>query len=170
MNPSAEPETRLIQITKGHFALVDAEDFEVLSKNRWTWHPAGYALRVERRDGRQYCITMHRQLMGLQLAGAPAGFQVDHRNGDGLDNRRANLRVCSAQEDKRSRRKLSGKFPYKGIAKKDDEKRWLARIKVDGKLQNLGRYETPEQAARAYDEAAVRFFGEFALTNFPVIP
>jgi hypothetical protein len=97
------------------------------------------------------------------------GFVVDHINGDPLDNRKSNLRVCTQAENLRNRRKrakpTSSKF--KGVSRHtiSRQKPWLAKIKSDGKTIYLGTFETEEQAAEAYDRAALERFGTFAHLN-----
>jgi hypothetical protein len=100
------------------------------------------------------------------IAGVPDGVQVDHRDGDGLNNARSNLRPATPAEQQHNRRKQAGKYPYKGIKRYRQSERWEAEITAGGRVRYLGRFDTPEQAARAYDAAAVAFFGEFARPNF----
>jgi len=100
---------------------------------------------------------MHREIMGC-----PTKKQIDHINNDPLDNRRSNLRVCSHAENSRNRRMSSGKL--KGVLWKS-KNRWQARIRVNGNLKVLGSYLSPQDAASAYDKAAVKYFGEFANIN-----
>lgn len=103
---------------------------------------------------------MHRLLMD-----AGKGQQIDHANGDGLDNRRANLRFCTSSQNNWNS-KPKGNSPYKGISQRASGK-WYAMICRDRKHYWLGMHDTPEEAARAYDEAAKRLHGEFARLNFP---
>lgn len=102
-------------------------------------------------------VSMHRLVVG-----AEAGDVVDHINGNGMDNRRENLRIATPQENARNRRPMDGSF--KGV--KRAGKRWRAMIKVDGgKRLLIGDFDTAEKAAYAYNLAAVLHFGEFAWTN-----
>jgi hypothetical protein len=111
-------------------------------------------------------VLMHRAL--LAVAGP-----VDHTNGDGLDNRRANLRAATCTENARNvrvhRDNLAG---WKGVSKAPPRvrARWRARIWVDGRELRLGYFDDPEAAARAYDAAAREYFGAFAALNFPDNP
>jgi hypothetical protein len=95
-----------------------------------------------------------------------SGQHTDHWDSDGLNNRRGNLRPCTAAQNLSKRRKLTpSRFPFKGVLLPRGKKSYVARIKVARRFMYLGSYSTPELAARAYDEAAKRFFDEFALTN-----
>ena len=93
--------------------------------------------------------------------------QVDHINGDGLDNRRCNLRpATSAQNNANARRVRTSRSPYKGVERESSGK-WRARICPHGQRINLGLYGTAEEAAHAYDSAAREIYGEFAYLNLP---
>lgn len=152
-----------IELTRGHFAIVDAADYEWLSQFKWytfqTRHDS-YAARTVRQDGPR-TILMHRAIMD-----APQGMDVDHINGNGLDNRRANLRLATRSDNLRNRAAdKDSAVPYKGVGRKRN--RFIARIKANGKRISLGSYRTAEEAARAYDAAALKHHGEFAHLNFP---
>src|SRR5678815_2653841 len=90
---------------------------------------------------------------------------VDHKNGNGLDNRRENLRVCTQAENLANMRKHRGVSRYKGVTWDSSRRRWLAQIKNHGPNVNLGRYDSEVDAAHAYNEAALRLKGEYALLN-----
>ena len=117
---------------------------------------AGCLLRTD--DGAHRWVAMHRL-----IAGAVDGEVVDHINGDGLDNRRSNLRRCSHRENMRNRRG-HGKRPFKGVEARGN--RWRASIMLDGKAINLGRFDTAIEAAVAYDIGARERHGTFARLNF----
>ena len=154
-----------IQLTAGGIALVDDEDFErVTAEGGWYASESlntFYARRVYHLGGRSYTTrNMHNFITGLSY--------VDHINGDGLDNRRANLRPATASQNQANQRKRRDNTSgFRGVQWHAPGKRWRAVIRVKGKLHSLGYYQTPEEAALAYDVAAIKFFGEYASPNFP---
>ena len=161
-----------IQIAKGKFAIVDDEDYESLIKHKWSLsigtNRTYYAHRRKKSkeiiNGESHMISMH-----CSILKAPYGFQIDHINGNGLDNRKCNLRIASRSENQRnSQKRIDNTSGYKGVYldKGARHKRWKAQICVNSKRINLGRYHFPEQAAQAYDDAARKYFGDFARTNF----
>lgn len=138
----------------GKATLIDEADAPIAEARPWYLHSCGYAVS---HDG----TYLHRA-----LAKPPAGLQVDHVNGDRLDNRRCNLRVTTATGNSRnsgaSRRSTSG---FKGVSKTRGG-RWRAYINIQRRQRTLGVHATAELAARAYDAAAVRLYGEYARLNF----
>lgn len=170
-------------MTRNKVAIVDDEDFEFLTQ--WKWHATHsksgwYATRTDYGGGRKKeAIKMHRLLMGL-----PKGDKrlVDHHDGDGLNNQRHNLRVCNNSQNTANSKKSGGRSSqFKGVSKFTDNKKrkhkehvpkeyWKSEIRVNKKSIFLGLFPyTPEgeiAAARAYDEAAKKYFGYFSKTNF----
>jgi hypothetical protein len=148
-----------IPLINGGVALVDATDLAALNEWRWSGRD-GYAwTRIKLKSGRRE-VAMHRFIAGARL-----GQTVDHINGTGLDNRRANLRVCNTQENTRNRKRHSNNSSgYKGVIL--DGGRFRAVIMVDGKQVALGGFSSAIRAALAYDRAAAQYFGEFARPNF----
>jgi hypothetical protein len=157
---------REIPLTQGYVAIVDADDYDrVMAAGNWfavVDHHTQYAThKIRRGDGTRTKQSLHTFLTGWGI--------VDHRNGDGLDNRRANLRPASVSENAMNRGLAANNTSgFKGVSRKRN--RWQAAIKLDGNTRYLGMFATPEEAARAYDAAAREFFGEFARLNFPDSP
>jgi len=159
-------DTRLIPLTKGQFAIVDAADYDHISSLKWhavVYAHATYAMHngVMKHGCREKNILMHRLIMN-----APDGVEVDHHNGNGLDNTRNNLRFCSSSQNKWNRRKTN-KRGFKGVYFHRHSGKWHASISCRKKRYNLGYYNSPEDAAKAYDAAALRLHGEFTRLNFP---
>jgi hypothetical protein len=107
-------------------------------------------------------LYLHRLILGVNHP----KLVVDHIDGNPLNNSRENLRVCTSRENSRNMGKRTG-AKYRGVNYRKDRKTWRAVIKVDYKFIHLGTFDTAEEAAYAYDQAALRYFGEFARTNFP---
>lgn len=164
---------REVEVTKDHakiplhgrngafygYALVDLEDLHRVSGTAWTVDPRGYV--AGRPAGRKSTVTLHRWIM----FGEAKGSSVDHRDGDRLNNRRANLRECSQRENaKNTRLAKNNTSGFKGVST-TAEGRWRARITVDRKEIRLGVFDTREEAAAAYDRAALQMHGEFASPN-----
>jgi hypothetical protein len=152
-------ETRLIPLTHGLHAIVDAADFEWLSQYQWfLWGP-GYAARRVRGG----VILMHREIMK-----APPGKDVDHFNGHPSDNRRRNLRICTRSENLRNTHKRRGCLSqYKGVSVNSRHSKWIAQISFERENIKLGTFDDEAEAARAFDRAALLLFGEYAWLNFP---
>jgi HNH endonuclease len=162
--PAPEPpndEVRYIPLTKGKFAIVDASDYERLSRYKWCASSTGaqtYAYRHY--QGRT--ISMHRFLMN-----PPKGMVVDHIDGNGLNNRRSNLRVCTCQQNAYNRRPKGKSSRYKGVWWDKHNKQWIVVVRRGDLHIHLGRFDDEAEAARAYDRKAFELFGEYAYLNFP---
>ena len=144
-----------IKLTQNKIALVDDEDYKLVSERKWFFEH-GYA----RSDYKRKRLYMHRFILGIE------GKEViDHKNGDGLDNRRDNLRVCTRSQNRRnSKPNKNTSSVYKGVFK--SRNKWNASITVKYKIIRLGTFKSEIEAAVAYDKAAINFFGEFAYKNF----
>lgn len=156
-----------IPLSQGLFAIVDDEDFEALSQHRWhaarrsntVYAAAGY--RAD--DGARRVVLMHREILR-----PPKGLVVDHINRNGLDNRRENLRIATASQNQANSNSPRGTSRFKGVCWDKQLGKWRAGIKVDRRRQHIGLFHTEDDAARAYDVAAINQFGDFALLNFEV--
>ena len=154
-----EAEMKEISLTQGKSTIVDDEDYEMLveSSGWWAVNLNGNYYAQGYKYGKN--IYMHRYLLK-----PPEGMQVDHKNRNGLDNRRDNLRLATHGQNL-ANSKTHSMSGFKGVEK--NKYRFYAQISIDGKCKKLGGYDTPEEAARAYDVAALEQFGEFARINFP---
>lgn len=154
-----------IKLTRGMVALVDDEDFERINAHKWYAHKAHHGAFYAARkvwDTKKH-IAMHREIIG-----APDGKEVDHINADTLDNRRSNLRLCTTVENFHNRGKYANNTSgYKGVYWNIRHQKWYALIGLNSKLIYIGCFgQDKEAAAHAYDEAARKYHGEFARTNF----
>lgn len=157
-----------IPLTQGKVALVDDEDYDRLNCNNWYAHKESnifYALRkVSTGAGKRKTVQMHREIMGMFYGD---GRMVDHSNGDGLDNRKENLRLCTNSQNAMNKKSNTGSSSkYKGVSWKKRDKRYEVYVRANKKIIYVGSSTDETEAARMYDEAAKRFFGEFARLNF----
>lgn len=160
-----------LKISAGRFAIVDPEDYEWLAAKPWSfWVVAnktvGYAARVEIVDGKRVKCPMHR-VIAQHYGWYTDGCDIDHINGDRLDNRKCNLRVATRRQNAANRgTNKNNKSGYKGVNLYDPVRMvWRAQIMHNGKKISLGYYRTAEEAALAYNHAAKEYFGEFAHQN-----
>jgi hypothetical protein len=153
---------RAIELTRGQVVIVDDQDFLELAQYRWCYSTVGYAVRRKKMpDGKSKVVYMHREIMNPEK-----GMEVDHVNGQKLDCRRDNLRLCTSGQNKynigKKRDNTSG---YKGVWYSKQKQRWVSEIWVEKKKRYLGSFNTPEDAAIAYNAAAIRFHGDFSNIN-----
>lgn len=151
-----------IPLTQGKIALVDDEDFQELNKHKWYFHQ-GYALRnIPNGFYKQKSLSMHRQIMKN-----PEGMEIDHKDMNKLNNQKKNLRLCSLEQNIRNRGiKKTNTSGYKGVSWNKSKGKWSSKIVFKRKQIHLGDFDDPENAAHAYDNAAVKYHGEFAKLNF----
>lgn len=163
MTPSQLAALREIPLTKGKHTIVDEADYEHLSKMKWRITHNGYARHDINNSSTRACLFMHRIIMNC-----PDDMIIDHINGDKLDNRKCNLRLCTHNDNKKARnkpRKALGQYTskYKGVCLY--RKRWLAKLESNGKQHYIGMFATEKEAAIAYNNFALIYHGEFARLN-----
>lgn len=158
-------EVQLI-LVKGEICLIDFEDFFKINKNKWRMiggKGSPYVGRYKSIKGKKSIILLHRVIM------KPEKHQiVDHKNGNTLDNRKNNLRICTSSQNSFNRKtsiKKRGSV-YKGVSLDKRSGTFQARIMIEGKRICLGSYVTEKEAAIAYDKKAKKLFKEFACLNF----
>ena len=155
----------------GYRVLIDEEDYNLIKEYKWTVNAPKkanekYYVQYDfYENGVHHAILMHRLIMGCRYGDK---LFVDHINGNTLDNRKCNLRVCDIAENTRNQQKhKDSNNPYKGIKYSKRDKLWCARIQFNKKRIYIGYSKDPIEAAKAYDRKAIELHGEFAYTNFP---
>lgn len=153
-----------LPLTQGKFAVIDAVDYPVV-RRRW------YAAKIDKGfyaisktkgpRAKQKTVYMHRVIVGLENT-----KECDHRNRNGLDNRRSNLRIATRSQNEANKARV-GKSGFKGVTKASKCAGYVATVCVAGRPIRLGRFKTAEEAARRRDEEARKIWGEFAYLNFP---
>ena len=155
-----------IPLTQGKYATVDDEDYDYLMQ--WKWYALWdrntfYAVRKSPMTGQgdnRQLIRMHREILQ-----ADRGQMVDHRNGNGLDNRKQNIRFCSGSQNNYNCANYPHSSRYKGVSWKSARSRWYVGIRHRGKHVFIGSYDDEDEAGKAYDKKATELFGEFARLN-----
>lgn len=154
-----------IPLTQGKVAVIDFADFEKVRKYKWvafkgrkTWYARCSIGPIN------YKLYLHRLILN-----ARAGVQVDHRDGDGLNNTQHNLRSCSNSQNHQALqiKHVHATSRFRGVCWDKKRLLWFAQTKHEGRHFNIGRFASEEEAARAYDAKAKELFGEFASPNFP---
>jgi len=163
LDPPEPPsdDVRYIPLTQGKFAIVDAADYERVS--RYKWCAVGPGDRVYAcRNVHGKTLSMHRFLMN-----PPEGMVVDHIDGNRLNNRRSNLRICTIRQNIWNSRPKGKSSRYKGVCRDKSKKRWVVYVRHNDHNWYVGRFVSEIEAARAYDRKAAEVFGEYAWLNFP---
>lgn len=162
-----EGDVAYVTLTQGYVATIDAADVSLVEGFNWcamcAYRADGslrtvYARRItSRRDGPRRKITLHRQIMD-----PPDHMQIDHIDGDGLNNRRDNMRIATNQQNSCNQRKhCNNTSGFKGVHWRICTNKWQARIKIDGKRKHLGLFDCIHEAAAAYAAASEKLHGEF---------
>jgi len=157
-----------VPLTQGKSTKVDIEDLGMFEGRKWRADRVSEGQWYARRWGTQKNGERHQLSLHNEIMEVPDGMLVDHKNGDGLDNRRDNLRVATQAQNSRNRRKKKPcSSQYKGVSQQKNGN-WSAYIHVNSTQLHLGTYPTDVIAAKWYDYAAMFYFGSFALLNFPI--
>jgi len=155
---------KLIPLNKNKYAIIDDEDYETLSRYSWSV--------ICTKKGKEYAVRwipgsikfMHREILN-----APTNRIVDHKDGNGLNNQKGNIRICTYSQNNASARKRTGCASiYKGVEWSRSKRKWRSRIGVSkGRKVHIGYFSNERDAAIAYDKKAKEVYGEFAYINFP---
>jgi hypothetical protein len=159
---------RLIPVGQGRYAIVDADDYHRLAKYKWRLCTNGHTFYAYRYSSTRAGKKRQRVWMHNQIIAIPEGLVCDHINHNGLNNRKANVRPATASQNNcNTRRKVKTTSRYRGVTRDARSNRYRARIEFNGRNIHLGTFDDKVDAAKAYDEAAKKYHGEFAILNFP---
>lgn len=153
-----------ILLTQGNVAIVDDEDFDRLMQHSWHIGIYGYKIYAIRMT---HLPNRHKVFMHKEVLAVPEGFVADHIDGNSLNNQKRNLRFVTVKQNARNRKKrlTSSTSIYKGVSYRKESKKYRARIVVDYAIIHLGQFDSEILAARVYNAAALKYFGEFAQLN-----
>lgn len=145
------------------YIMVDDEDYDYLNQFNWTVY-LDYKKFYAHRNVKKKIYKMHRVILNI----FDKNISVDHIDGDGLNNQKANLRACTQQQNSRNRSKQrNNSSGFKGVTWHKGDKKWQAQVLINRKMKYLGSFSSAEEAAKVYDEFVIKTFKEFAITNFP---
>lgn len=157
---------RKLKLSNKGFALVDDSDYDELCRYKWYLKADGYvgrSINLGKIGGKTKYqgLLMHREIVKT-----PKGVKLDHKDGNRSNNQRSNLRIATSSQNSMNQKKAENKVSkYKGVTFRKDRNKWFARIIKEGKRYGLGHYASEIEAARAYNKAAIGYFGEFAKLN-----
>lgn len=150
-----------VALGKGKVAVIDAADKVLVEGINWyaaLQYKVYYAISASKVGGKRLTPSMHRLIMG-----EPVGKAIDHIDGDGLNNRRCNLRLASVAENSRNTgKKATNTSGFKGVSWRADRQKWQVHIRTGGRRLSLGHFSDLQDAARAYAVACAKYHGEFA--------
>lgn len=157
---------KFLLLTQGKATLVDDDMYEYLNQWKWRYHSGGYASRSEHVSGSKKNRIMRHIYLHRFIMNTPEQMETDHINGNRLDNRKSNLRICTNKQNGHNmsitKRNSSG---YKGVFWDKKRNKWYAYISLGEKDKYLGLFVVKEDAARAWNEAAKKYYGEYARLN-----
>ena len=149
-----------IKLAHGKVALLDDEDYEKLNKYNWSLSRRHHMLYATSKMGTGKTSKMHRVILAV-----PLNIEIDHRDNNGLNNQKDNLRICTRSQNQANRNSLIGTSVYKGVSRAPRSRLWRTDIQARGKHIYLGQFKSEKDAALVYNVAAIKYFGEFARLN-----
>ena len=164
--PRIDGDVAYVPLSRGYETIIDAEDVRLICSDNWCVTGPGlqtgdggciYAMRIDTTSGKRVSLRLHRVIMN-----APDNLQVDHINGNGLDNRKSNLRLVTHTQNMLNQRKAKDNTSgYKGVHWNKTRGRWQATIQANGKAKYLGLFDDPAEAHEAYVAASQKFHGPY---------
>jgi len=159
---------KYLPLNKGLYALLDDDDFFRIRQRGWhavKKYQITYVRRTVGKRGQQKCVYLHHEVLGVI-----SGKHIDHINGDGLDNRKENLRITSPSHNQANRKNKNknNTSGFRGVTFSKRDQIWIAQIMVNRRCLCVGRFDSAIEAAKARDAAALKIFGDCAVLNFPL--